>query len=1822
MMLTHFKAAAAALMIAVMAAGAGIAADTRQIETFNNADYYGFDLRAEKNVTLDRCKSICLADSACRAFTYNTSAQWCFLKSDFNRLDAFDGAVAGKVVTTTSAPDIGAPPDLGFLARGLYGEAARLKADLAERPGADIGLFATTAAGRNALSAGDSGAAVNHFGRALAIDPDNAELWLDLSYAAISFLANSNPNDYRLQRTATSAALNGFEASRDAQTRAQALDLLAKALELRQQYRSALEAYKESLALVDSPRVRADFQQLRTTKGFRVTEHTVDADSATARLCVQFSDPLAVSGVDYASYVTIDGRTADNVVASGREICTDGLRHGKNYRLSLRAGLPAEIGEVLEAPVTINAYIRDRTPTVRFDGDRFVLPGAGRKGVPVVSVNADAVEIALYRIGSRSLASVMAQSQFLKQLDAYDADRIRDDLGELVWQGQLQTQNTLNKETTTSFPVDEAVPEQKAGVYVMTAWVAGKQPDTWRSRATQWLVVSDIGLSTFTGEDGLNVFARSLDSAKPLSGISLTLLARNNEVLGQSKTDENGRAHFAAGLVRGKNGREPTVVTAQNGDSDFIFLDLSRAGFDLSDRGVTGRPAPGPLDLFAWTDRGIYRTGETSHLAAIIRDDEAVAVANLPLTFVVLRPDGKEEQRIVRTGGPIGGYELDLDLPANAMHGSWTVRAFADPKSAHLSETRFLVEDFHPDRIEFDLELPKAPLVAGTPETAGIDGRFLYGAPAAGLALEAELKLKSVRERADYPGYVFGLADETAVETQVDIDSSGDLDASGRGTIGIDLRDLPATTHPLAADLTVRVREGGGRAVERSGTMAVQPTGMMIGIRPGFEGGLVGENSTAGFKVIAAGPDGNRLSEDGLKWSLIRIERDYQWYREDNSWRYEPVEYTKQVRDGVVSVSDISAAEISVAVDWGRYRLKVESADPSGPATSFDFDAGWYVSTASTETPDGLEVALDRETYNAGDTAKLQISARFAGEALITVSSDRLFDVLTAQVPEGGTVVDIPVKGDWGAGAYVTATLIRPGSDAESRLPSRAVGIKWLSISPKDRALDVALEVPDRIQPNTTLDIPIAVSGAGALEEAHVTLAAVDVGILNLTSFTTPDPENWYFGQRRMGVEIRDLYGRLIDGSQGMTGRLRTGGDGPQMQLKGSPPREKLVSLYSGIVRLDDEGKAVVSFDIPQFNGTLKLMAVAWTQTGVGNGDKDIIVRDPVVVTASLPKFLAPEDASQMRFDIANTDGPAGTYEVVLDTGAEISIEDADFPATLQLERGKSAVLSVGIKAMQPGTAEIALRLAGPDGIAVENTQALVIRPATLPVTTRFELPLAANGGSAVIDGELLAAHYIGGSSVSIDVSRSDFDVPGLLMSLDRYPYGCAEQTTSRALPLLYLSELDAPASLLEDPDLRDRVQKAVARVLSYQSAQGSFGLWGPGGGDLWLDAYVTDFLTRAREKDYDVPQVSMRLALNNLLSTLSYTTDVADRGDGIAYALYVLARNKRASAGDLRYYADAQLDAFRTPLARAQIAAALSLYGDVERSQRAFGSAYRLANTAGKPNRGRNDYGSALRDDAAMLALAGESRPVSPLVGDMVKMVSNRQIAMPPRTTQEQAWMVLAARALQKTASSLNLRVDGEPVNGAFSRSVSGSDIAQNPIRVENGGTEPITAYVTAVAAPIEPPKAGGNGFAITRSYHDLDGNEVPVDTVTQNQRFVAVLSIKQAYGMPSRIVVTDLLPAGLEIDNPRLLDSAALSGFSWLGETAPAHTEFRDDRFVAAFETSGSNSDTIRVAYVVRAVVPGIYAHPAALVEDMYRPEFAARTASRWMMVRAGDR
>ncbi len=635
-----------------------------------------------------------IADRSCRAFTYNPKVKWCFLKSDFNQLNTFPGAIAGKVAETAAGEaDIGAPPRLDFVSDDLLQQARDVKANLVladDQQGFGVNGLIETA--RSELTAGNFVASLKAFRGALAITPEDGALWLETAEAANRFDGGTD-----MASEAALAALNGYQLTRTAQSRAHALAILAQALDKLQNYRTALQSYKASLELVQAKTVETAYLDLKARQGFRVTGHTVDADSASPRACVQFSEPLLKNGPDYSSFVTLDGAAPKAVEAKGSEICVEGLAHGQRYKLVLRQGLPSSVEEVIEAPVSLDVYVK----TAR----RWSASPATASFCPRLHVAAFRSSRSTRKVPSSSStvsgpqhSSLLTSSQFLTQIDGYSEERIKDESGELVWQGSIEIETELNKEVVTSFPVDEALPQRKPGVYVLTASSGTGLTQDWDARATQWFVVSDIGMSTFAGSEGLTVFARSLASAKPLAEVELQLVAKNNEVLGTATTDAEGRATFSAGLIRGTASMTPAAITARKGSDDYVFLDMTRAGFDLSDRGVTGRAAPGAIDVFAWTERGIYRAGETVHAAALTRDVNGAAIEKLPLTFVFLRPDGVEDRRLVSDGGKLGGHTLDLPVPENAMRGTWTMQIFTDPKGSAIAEKQFLVDDFVPDR--------------------------------------------------------------------------------------------------------------------------------------------------------------------------------------------------------------------------------------------------------------------------------------------------------------------------------------------------------------------------------------------------------------------------------------------------------------------------------------------------------------------------------------------------------------------------------------------------------------------------------------------------------------------------------------------------------------------------------------------------------------------------------------------------------------------------------------------------------------------------------------------------------------------------------------------------------------------------------------------------------------------------------------------------------------------------------------------------------------------------------------------------------------------
>jgi hypothetical protein len=591
-------------------------------------------------------------------------------------------------------------------------------------------------------------------------------------------------------------------------------------------------------------------------------------------------------------------------------------------------------------------------------------------------------------------------------------------------------------------------------------------------------------------------------------------------------------------------------------------------------------------------------------------------------------------------------------------------------------------------------------------------------------------------------------------------------------------------------------------------------------------------------------------------------------------------------------------------------------------------------------------------------------------------------------------------------------------------------------------------------------------------------------------------------------------------------------------------------------------------------------------------------------------------------------DGPAGTYTAEVSVAGGIAATEPHY--SFALGQGERQEVTVPLTAGSIGIATVQLDLAGPEGYARRRTWPIEVRPAQLPVT-REDIAVFGAGDTYAVPTD--AADGLVPETVETTLSVSStrgLDVGGLLRALSRYPYGCLEQTTSRAFPLLYFGDLATETGLEtregETESIAIRLQDAVNRVLDMQRPNGAFGMWGSHGAeaDAWLSVYALDFLTQADAQGYIVPDDAIRRGLD-------WAANIAGQSwrdnEVRAYAFYVLATQGRAVPGDLRYFHDTVRAQMTDVMALAMLGGALDAIGDRARAASSFDRAIRLANEANPRDYEAYAYGSLTRDAAGLTAMVARGGRLGLLPG-----LFDRISALAPRltytTTQEKAWLLFAAEALRRSGGELDVNVEGvanvtgdDPVTALPTLEEVGSGVS-----VTNSGGD-VWRSLSVAGVPSMPQEAAANGLTLTRSYFDRDGNPVDLSQVAQNDRVVVVIEGQMADNYYRQMVALDLLPAGFEIESALYTNS-----YSWLPEITPTDMqEGRDDRYVAAFHIGNryrplqpdSDGNPIRptfaVAYLARAITPGTFVRPPAYVEDMYQPRVTARTEMGTLTVTA---
>jgi uncharacterized protein YfaS (alpha-2-macroglobulin family) len=530
-----------------------------------------------------------------------------------------------------------------------------------------------------AVKAGEFDDAVSFYAAAVTAAPNDSAAWRKLADLWLT-IPKSDDDDSGEQQSlryvnATTASYTAYRVATTPQDEAASLVMLASAYGKRETWRPALDALALALKLNATDELKQTYGVLREKYGFRVSNFTVDSDAASPRACFQFSECLP-KRTDFSPFVAVKGDDKPALSVDDHQLCVEGLKHGENYAVTLREGLPSSVGENLLKTADFNIYVRDRSPLVRLAGKAYVLPKTGQQGIPLISVNTDSVKVTIYRIGDRNLIDSVLGGDFERNLYSSSLNDIAEQNGEKVWSGELAVEKELNADITTNFPINEAVPSLQPGVYVLAAMPASMPDDDYGERATQWFIVSDLGLTAYSGNDGISAFVNSLATTKGLGDVELRLVARNNEVLAKKTTDKNGAVTFDAGLSRGEGGLSPAMLVASSPSGDYAFLSLKGSPFDLTDRGVAGRDAPTGLDAYVFTERGVYRTGETVHVTTLLRNAAtSIASENVPLTLIVTRSDGMEYKRSVVGDQGIGGRSLDVDIIASAPTGTWRVAA-------------------------------------------------------------------------------------------------------------------------------------------------------------------------------------------------------------------------------------------------------------------------------------------------------------------------------------------------------------------------------------------------------------------------------------------------------------------------------------------------------------------------------------------------------------------------------------------------------------------------------------------------------------------------------------------------------------------------------------------------------------------------------------------------------------------------------------------------------------------------------------------------------------------------------------------------------------------------------------------------------------------------------------------------------------------------------------------------------------------------------------------------------------------------------------------
>ncbi|HGL4383285.1 TPA: alpha-2-macroglobulin [Citrobacter koseri] len=1501
----------------------------------------------------------------------------------------------------------------------------------------------------------------------------------------------------------------------------------------------------------------------------------------------------------------------------------------------------AAFGRAYEKTITT----RDVQPSVGFASRGSLLPGKVVEGLPVMALNVNDVDVNFFRVKPESLAAFVSQWEYRNALSNWESDNLLK-MADLVYTGRFDLNPARNTREKRLLPLGDIKPLQQAGVYIAVMNQAGHY--NYSNPATLF-TLSDIGVSAHRYHNRLEIFTQSLENGGAQQGVEVALLDEKGQTLAQAASD-------AQGHVQLENSQQAALLLARK-DGQTTLLDLKLPALDLAEFAIAGAPGYSK-QFFMFGPRDLYRPGETVILNGLLRDSDGKTLPDQPVKLEVVKPDGQVLRTVVSQ--PENGlYRFTYPLDSGAPTGMWHIRANTGDNQPRMWD--FHVEDFMPERMALNLSAQKTPLAPSEEVTFSVVGYYLYGAPANGNTLQGQLFLRPQREAVQaLPGFQFGdIAEENLSRSLDEVQLT--LDENGRGDVSANSQWQEAHS-PLQVILQASLLESGGRPVTRRAEQAIWPADTLPGIRPQFASKavydyrtdatvnqpIVDEGGNAAFDIVYADAQGNKKAASGLQVRLIRERRDYYWnWSESEGWQSQFDQKDLVEGEQTLDLSADETGKVSFPVDWGSYRLEVKA--PNDAISSVRFWAGysWQDNSdgSGAARPDRVTLKLDKPTYRPGDTIKLHVAAPVAGKGYAMVeSSDGPLWWQEIDVPAEGLDLSIPVDKAWNRhDLYLSALVVRPGDKSRSATPKRAVGLLHLPLGDENRRLDLTLESPAKMRPNQPLTVNVKASAkhGETPKQINVLLSAVDSGVLNITDYVTPDPWQAFFGQKRYGADIYDIYGQVIEG-QGRLATLRFGGDGDELKRGGKPPvnHVNIVAQQALPVTLNEQGEGSVTLPIGDFNGELRVMAQAWTAEDFGSSESKVIVAAPVIAELNQPRFMAGGDTSRLTLDVTNLTDKPQTLTIELAASGLLELVSQQ-PAPVNLAPGVRTTLFIPVRAKEGfGEGELqatltGLNLPGETLPAQHKQWTIGVRPAWPAQTVNSGTVLQAgetwhapaqnleNFSPVTLQGQLLLS------------GKPPLNLARYIRELKAYPYGCLEQTASGLFPSLYTNAAQLKAlGIAGDTDEKRRaaVDTGISRMLQMQRDNGGFALWDNNGPEeYWLTAYAMDFLVRAGEQGYSVPADAINRGNERLLRYLQdpgmmsvrYSDDTqASKFAVQAYAGLVLARQQKAPLGALREIWERRSQA-ASGLPLLQLGIALKNMGDAGRSEQALTLA--LNTPRRDAQQWMADYGSPLRDNALMLSLLEENKLQPEAQNTLLTTLSEQAFGQRWLSTQESNALFLAARTLQDLPGTWQAQTSlaDQPLTGDKAQTRNLDVDRLSALQVTNSGDQPLWLRLDSSGYPQTAPVPASNVLHIERQILGTDGQSKSLSSLRSGELVLVWLEVKASQNVPDALVV-DLLPAGLELENQNLANSSASlqdSGsevqnlLNQMQQADIQHMEFRDDRFVAAVAVN--QGQPVTLVYLARAVTPGTYQVSVPQVESMYVPQWRATGSTEGLLI-----